>query len=317
MDSFEDRLMAKIKTLSETLWEGKANNQAIRDWLENFTGRSCEIQDERLHALFLLSNFMYFGSRQVRELLRAVYRDLYRYPIIEQIRKSNKDTLDLNIIESQFREKRERTRFLGVGNPSESGYHLLYYFRQENRLPKTNFIHTHQIFDRYSRPGPSHLRSPEVERYIFIDDLCGSGNQGIEYSEIVEDIKQIKADAFIAYYMLFATEDGLANLRNNTKFDDVQCIFELDSSFKLFASNSRVFSKPSDGISKLTAQSMCRTYGQILSPLGSLGYNDCQLLLGFHHNTPDNTLPIFWYDEQSSPKWAPIFRRYPKDYGWT
>jgi hypothetical protein len=318
LETLEDRLMAKIKTLSEALWEGKANEPIIRDWLDNFIGRSCDMQYERLHVLFLLSNFMYFGSRQVRELLRAIYRDLYRYPIIERIRKNNNDTVDLNLIDHDFTETLQKTRFLGVGNPSESGSHLLYYFRQENRLPKTNFIHTHQIFDRYARRGPSHLRSPEVDRYIFIDDLCGSGNQGIEYSEeIVEDIKGIRPDAFVAYYMLFATEAGIDNVRTNAGFDDVQCVFELDSSFKVFAGNSRIFSKSTDGISKSMAESICRFYGQLLWPPGPLGYDDCQLLLAFHHNTPDNTLPIFWYDEQVNPKWVPIFRRYPKDYGWT
>lgn len=32
-----------------------------------------------------------------------------------------------------------------------------------------------------------------------------------------------------------------------------------------------------------------------------------------HHNTPDNTLPIIWFDEDKS-MWTPIFRRYNKNY---
>ena len=44
----------------------------------------------------------------------------------------------------------------------------------------------------------------------------------------------------------------------------------------------------------------------------SLGFKDCQLLLGFNHNTPDNTLPIFWYDEKNY-NWYPIFKRYKKN----
>ena len=44
-----------------------------------------------------------------------------------------------------------------------------------------------------------------------------------------------------------------------------------------------------------------------------LGYGDGQLLLGLFHNTPDNTLPIFWFNEEGK-EWYPIFKRYNKIY---
>jgi hypothetical protein len=45
----------------------------------------------------------------------------------------------------------------------------------------------------------------------------------------------------------------------------------------------------------------------------ALGFGDCQLLLSMHHNTPDNTLPIIWFDEDEA-LWTPIFKRYNKIY---
>ena len=42
-----------------------------------------------------------------------------------------------------------------------------------------------------------------------------------------------------------------------------------------------------------------------------LGYNHDQQMLGFYYNTPDNTLPIFWCDEN----WISVFLRYNKIYG--
>ena len=53
---------------------------------------------------------------------------------------------------------------------------------------------------------------------------------------------------------------------------------------------------------------MCVKYGEQWGD--PLGYNDCQMLLGFHHNTPNNTLPIFWREKN----WTPIFKRYAKLY---
>jgi hypothetical protein len=259
---------------------------------------------------------MYFGSRETRELLRALYRDLYRYPLIERIRRANGNTTDLDVINREFQAQLAASRFLGVGNPSESGTHLLYYFRQENSLPKPLFIHTHQIFRRYADPADLQLRDPSVNRYVFIDDLCGSGQQASEYSaDLVADIKRLRPDAFVAYYVLFATSKGINEVRTTTGFDDAQCVFDLDDSFRCFGPRSRYFDPSINDIDKSFSEGMCRHYGEELLPGHALGYRDSQLLLGFHHNTPDNTLPVFWYDETEGHPWRPIFRRYPKIYG--
>ena len=257
---------------------------------------------------------MYFGSRETWALLRALFRDAYRYPIIESIRKSNGDTLDGPFIQGQFANELLATRFLGIGNPAESGTHLLYYFRQENGLPKDLFINPHQIFSRTSR-GVA-LRDPGVKRYVFIDDMCGSGHQAQEYSqEIVSELKRLAPNAHATYYVLFATAQALKTIRATTLFDDVNCIFDLDPSFMCFSDSSRYFQKHDPDVDKSTARQMCLQYGRGLWPDHPLGYDDCQLLLGFHHNTPDNTLPIIWYDEPGST-WHAMFRRYPKLAMW-
>ena len=81
--SIRDELLAKIKTLNETIWDRRAPEPHINDWLANFSAPANGTEDERtLHALYLLSQFMYFGSRQMRELMRVLFRDLYRYPIV-------------------------------------------------------------------------------------------------------------------------------------------------------------------------------------------------------------------------------------------
>jgi hypothetical protein len=63
---------------------------------------------------------------------------------------------------------------------------------------------------------------------------------------------------------------------------------------------------------------MSEAYGRELWRLYPLGYRNGQLLVGFHHNTPDNTLPIVWKDDircRGRP-WEPVFRRYWKRYSW-
>lgn len=305
-----DELTAKIKVLNERIWEDRARKPVIDAWLSNFTGKSTTEDAERMHALHILAHFMYFGSRETRALLRALFKDAYRYPILESIRKANNDTLDRSLIAAQFAAELRATRFLGIGNPAESGTHLLYYFRQENRLPKDLFINPHQIFSRTATATA--LRNPTVKRYVFLDDMCGSGHQAQEYSqEIVSELKRLAPGAYTAYYVLFATSRALTNIRTNTLFDDVNCVFDLDPSFVCFGDTSRYFSSNDPDISKATARDMCLHYGRELWPDHPLGYDDCQLLLGFHHNTPDNTLPVIWFDEPGSP-WHAMFKRYPK-----
>ena len=315
MEDYTEELISKIKTLIETVWERRITEASLNRWLENFCGRSLSEEDERLSALFLLSQFMYFGNREMRELLKALYRDLYRYPIISGIRKDNANTTDMPLLSKKFDDELKKTKFLGVGNPSESGTHLLYYFRQENSLPKTLFIHTHHIFKRYGGTKVS-LRFPEIKRYIFIDDLCGSGTQAIEYSQdIIEDLKKIDRDVHVAYYVLFAVKKGLEEVRAKTQFDSVEAIYELDETYECFNENSRYFVNPPKPVDIYPVKNMCNKYGELLWKNCPLGYKNGQLLLGFYHNIPDNTLPIIWSDSQRDlTKWFPIFRRYPKKY---
>lgn len=318
----------QIEVLNSTIWEYRALRPKIDEWLANFA-----TNQERDYALYMLSRLMYFSSSNIRNLLKALYRDLYRYPVIEQIRRLNGNTIDESFIEAAFKDELLRTRFLGVGNPSESGVHLLYYFRQENRIPKRLFVNTDDVIERHSN-GSISLRSDfaDATRFVFIDDLCGSGQQATTDTNVrrcVNDIRTLKPDAHISYLMLFGMTYGVEVVKNSGLYDYAQSVVELDESYKCFSDKSRYFN---DGLhDKNIARDIAYRYGFKLMlefakamkvpPLKqpeladqcALGYDDCQLLLSMHHNTPDNTLPIIWFDEIEG-LWNPIFKRYNKVY---
>lgn len=304
----EPYLRKKIKRLSETVWEGRAKGPEIDAWLSSFDANNARGVSEQLHMLHLLSCFLYFGIREVRELLRALFQQLCQRPLISQIRRDNADTIDINLIEEKLRQAVKRTRFLAVGNPSESGQHLLYYFRQENCLSSKLFPNQ---FELPSFPGAKALHGQAlVDTYFFIDDLCGSGQQIEEFSKnVIEPLSKAHSKANIIYCPIFATTAGLEYTRKNTAFTSVCCLMELDDSFKCFSSTSRFY----DDVSlRLEAENICRQFGQILLARHPLGYRDGQLAIGFNHNTPDNSLPIFWAEVEVLPAWSPIFRRYVK-----
>lgn len=315
---FKEMLEMKIMNLSQNLWEHRISEINLNEWLNNFVSDEKIADCEQTHALFLLSNFMYFGVREIRELLKSIYRDKFFNPLIQDIRRKHNNTKEIKDIQSEISSELASTRFLGVGNPSESGTHLLYFFRQENSLGKDDFIHTHEILN-YRRDENKQLqvslKNSLIKRYIFIDDVCGSGTQVVDYSKnFLSELKNLQPNVLVHYFSLFSTTHGLEHIRKNTLFDKVDCVFELDETFKCFSTSSRYFKDPvHSSISKDFTEQFCRKYGtQLMGSNDALGYKNGQLLLGFSHNTPDNCLPIIWCKNSI---WNPIFKRYNKAYG--
>ncbi len=312
---FRELLLDKLKALSEGPWEGRATKSEILRWLDNFTGQTAPKEEEQINALYLLSKFTFFGEREIRVLLSAVYRDLYRYPLLEAIRRTHHNSTDVGLISGLFKRELQATRFIGIGDAAESGNHLLYFFRQENQLMTNWCIHPEKIFKDRTPTGFPILRDPSVHHYVFIDDFCGSGTQAKEYSvdfvaAMKDAAKAAAIDITTSYYMLVATEDGINEVRRATLFDRVEAVFLLDDTFKAFSDVSRYYSSDVTEVSRSVGRAMAAHYGSRLVPSDPLGYKDGQLLLGFHHNIPDNTLPIIWTG--APPAWYPIFRRYPK-----
>lgn len=313
-------LRTRITILSERAWEGRVKWDLVERWMSNFSGKSgLDIQKERIHALYLLSQFLYFGSREIRVLLKALYRDLFLLPLIQEVRAKHNDTRDPHLLRDLVRAELEKTRFLGVGNPSESGVHLLYFFRQENGLGKTHFLDTAQILERQLLPDSSYqrrLRYPDVERYIFVDDVCGSGDTAIRYSnDFLAEVKECKEDVTLSYFAMFSTTDGMNAVREHSIFGQgAAAVYELDDTYKCLSEDSRYLKVIPDRIEPDAVRKIALTYGKELLPNHPTGFLGSELLIGFHHNTPDNTIPVIWMDEShgSSIPWTPAFRRYPK-----
>lgn len=306
-----DRLRDKIKILTEVAWQERGMKKEHFDqWIKNFTDIRCgapELQ-QGWAALHLLSKFLYFSDELIRKLLAALYRDKIRTPLIHEIRRAKNNTLDEVLIEGEYQKELAKARFLGMGNPSESGCHLLYYFRQENELRTELFVHGHEALLEAAQ------EANRITRYVFIDDFCGTGKQATRYArELVAPIKGINPESQVWYFPLVGTKSGLEKIRTDAGFDRTESVLEFDDSFKCFSEQSRYFESNQTELKQIS-RNVCEHYGSLLAQLNDcepLGFGDCQLLIGFHHNTPNNTLPIFW---ASTDRFTPIFHRYSKIY---
>ena len=303
-----DTLQEKIKVLHDSIWERRADWPRVSAWLDQFQDAQTT-PDDRLQALYLLSNFMYFGTSEIRALLKSLFRDIFRASVISEIRK-NTPALKIDEVDASFEHELKRTRFVSLGNPSESSAFLLYYFRQENKIGRECFISGAEIF---TIDQALQVRDQNVTRYVFIDDLCGSGIQGEDYSKnVVLPLKALKDDVKVYYYALFGTATGIQRLRDLNRFDSVHPVVELDESFRCFSDVSRIYLDAPLPLARDAGMALAHRFGARLQGDHPLGFSNGQLLLGFAYNTPDNTLPVIWSDGDETYPWAPVFKRYSK-----
>lgn len=308
-----------LRTLVEHAWDREVTWSQIQAWTDNFTGQTASIDIEREHSLIALSRFIYFGKRLVREMLRSLYRDHFEAPLIQRVRRNFQNTRDATLLRTHFEQERDSTRFIGVGNPAESGAHLLYYFRQINRLSKELFVDIGAAFSEIQPGGRTaalQAQDLSVCRYVFFDDVVGSAEQSTTYlSTKLRRIRKANPQLDLRFMCLFASSTGLEILNSKNMFDGkATTLFELDDTYKVFHALQRYFPPGLIGAFNIqTFEQMAQHYGQILNPGHATGYKDGQLMLGFTHNTPDNTLPIYWNEGRGSA-WNPIFVRYDKVY---
>lgn len=305
----------KIETLSEWLWENKPKQVEITEWLANFN--SLDFERERLNALHQLSYFMSFELREIREMLKSLFRDFIVKPLIQKIKKGGISRLE--DINNEISNQLQKTRFIGLGNASESSCIMLYFFRQENGLSKEHFINASDIFDRNNNGEIINLRKhgpkdeeQEIIHYIFMDDFSGSGSQASSYFSDIQSkmIRTLNPDARVSYFTLFSTNVSYATLHSYDPQIKLCSIFELDRTYKVFGDHSRYYKKYED--ERTFAEATCKNYkARYAYPDYLCGWKNGQLLLRFFYNTPDNTLPSFWTKTDS---WKPIFKRYDKFY---
>ena len=61
MSETREKLLQKIKSLSELVWEHRIHLPEIELWLDNFTGQCLAKDQEQDQALYLLSKFLFYG----------------------------------------------------------------------------------------------------------------------------------------------------------------------------------------------------------------------------------------------------------------
>lgn len=284
------------RTMAQAWQTASFGMPKIESWLSNFDGtallsdynsRNEAKEVERKLALFLLCNFVYFNESEVRHLLKNLCEKYIHHVFFSEGKSSVTDT--------EIKQLINNTLFSSLGNQSESSSYLLYTFRQVNDLSKRDFDN-----------------SKEYSNLVFIDDFSISGKQASRYIKKYKNKMNTPQKTYVL--LMIATMDAINEIKKANADVIVISSVVLDESSKPFSQESIVF-KDYNPLIKNQAEKMCRVYGALIKGTekgaNELGFGGYGYLLGTYYNTPNNTLPIFWSEENS---WKPLFKRYEKVY---
>lgn len=150
------------------------------------------------------------------------------------------------------------------------------------------------------------IEKDDLETIIIVDDICGTGGT---LNKFIKEHKSFMQGKKIIILFCVVTVVALEKIRDIVSEND-----DLNIRVDFFILEEKI----SD--SKYLNDEEYKTLIKIESSLWKrknnniLGYKKSELLVGFSHNMPNNTLSSFWYsDEQGKMKgWNTLFKRFTK-----
>lgn len=250
----------------------------VPQWLAQFEAK------DRLLVLKLLEAVDYIDLNQMRRLSQKLH---------QQLKTRLGDDFDI-----------EKTRFthFAVG---KSGGVIQYLYRQANTLSNQSVM----SFDRALSPIKMG-KGKAVETLVVVEDFLGSGKEAEYFFERLDDALKKVDQRYknIVFMPIIAYQEGLDLLEE--KFPWLTVI-PAKVPPKLLDDNHPVFSEKEQLQFKEMLEKYERLYPRDLYPnsqvTGPFGYRDGQSMIVFSHNTPSNSLPIFW---SAFDNWQPLFTRY-------
>ena len=153
---------------------------------------------------------------------------------------------------------------------------------------------------------------------VFIDDMIGTGHQASKY------VKKLKGDGKIGhqklyYYAIIGLENGINEIKKSGLFE---IVLTRKVIYNTAFDTGYIFTAEESGVAKDMASTIGEQLTKGLAKIGPLGYENSGALVFFGHNSPNNSLPIFWASgkckileslgEHTEVNWTPLFPRKEK-----
>lgn len=260
-------------------------------WLGCFSNYSCE-----LLAAFLLDNLCLRSRHQFESLLDTLFCDLPD-PL-----GGEGDRLLSMLARNPKRKPPELLLVPVIGAeqpPTKSGPYVL-------RLAARRYqIHSAWLAWPAKISGASGLK-----HVFFVDDFCGSGKQFEEFANSINltQLHQIEPKVKLTYLVAAAHETGIEHVRKSFPFVSLK-VGEILAHQNAIMSDANL-ARYQVGEFK---EEVRRQYDHLIAKAGLPvkgdlrdGFGGLGLAYGFSHGTPNNSLPIFWYDTEY---WTPLLDR--------
>lgn len=295
-------------------------------WLNQF-----ESQEEKNEAYdFICNNLVFISRDEMRQLIQTLYPDLILPKMKEQVIKLKCDANYADISFSDIlKTVRRQSLFMGLSD----GARLDIFRRSAKELSNEQICINHElstskiadIFNSMENDTEKFYQSNSclnhIQKHLFglylLDDFSGSGisylrkEDGEWKGKIHKVLKalqdKIDADTDINIVLYLATNEArehiLFNLKsyiNDVKYNFSVHVIQEIHSCKMSPSFESLLKKYTSKsfIDNHWRKGKCERY--------YLGFNECSLPIVIYHNTPNNTFPIIW--EQENPLFERVTR---------
>lgn len=288
---FVDSVKADSKQLIERgLWDIRMPR--LESWNKQFCG-----PEEQFFAACLLDQLIFRTSQQFEAGLRSLFRSNLNGTIFL-------DVQDLHLSQLISGRNDPKLRLVPVicetDPPTKSGPLVL---RRLQRI-----LQIYQKWMCWPWQATEGIGKSGVETVIFVDDFLGSGHQFVKFfkhwgfHEHTEGVRYF-------YAPVVAHQQGIDHLASQLPALRVVPAETLGESHAFFSNG--VWERLGQGsVSAEDAKAWYMNFAcqKSLDPeaVGSLGYGDLALTFGFSHSTPNNSLPILWYETAG---WQPLLER--------
>ena len=254
----------------------------IRAWLDQFP----DMPSQRL-ALKVLQAVRFVSNLEVRKLFEEIHAHARRSTTIQ--------------VEPDKRYRREFA-LVYVERDGKSASLMAKQYAHANKIHATGVTSAARLED--------YLAKNECERVVVVDDFIGTGRTAtdrlIEHAGLMRQAAAATGrDVVLGVACAFqsgvrAVEQAIADAELPVEI----CVGEmLMDSDRCFHESAGIFDSTEE---RLIAKRLFETTARSIGSNEPLGTGDCEGLLVFEHNCPNNTLPLLW---KRSDGWTPLFAR--------
>lgn len=289
-----EQVFDRTRRLIQTgVWEGMKESrlEAWRGCLDN--------QKALLLGAYLLDNLCFRSKDQFYSMLDALFLDVVDVPcqdapskrLISRIRnKPGKGVTSIRV-----------APVIGLSSPpTKSGPYILRLAQRRYRI-HSDWLTWPQAVDKVS--SISHL--------VFVDDFCGTGEQFTDFAKEINLLRLNENNPHmqITYLAAAAHTAGVQKIAVDLPFVRLKYAELLDTNNAVL-SDACFARYEIEGFQQQVLDEYQRVVEQAGLPKASQnlasGYGGLGLGYAFAHATPNNTLPIFWYETEH---WTPLLER--------